>query len=79
MKKSVFGKLPALCAALLLAACAAGEPTSTAAPAGESAPAQTAETPAPTETPAATPAPTLAPAAAARITLQLKSGADNAP
>ena len=67
MKKSVFGKLPALCAALLLAACAAGEPTSTAAPAGESAPAQTAETPAPTETPAATPAPTLAPAAAAPL------------
>lgn len=64
MKTSVFGKLPALCAALLLAACAAGGPASTAAPAGESAPAQTAATPAPTETPAATPAPTLAPAAA---------------
>ena len=64
MRRSLFGKLPALCAALLLAACAAGGPASTAAPAGESAPAQTAETPAPTETPAATPAPTLAPAAA---------------
>lgn len=65
MRKPRAAALPLLCAALLLAACAAGAPASSAPPAGESTSAKTEEAPA--EEPAETPAPTLAPAAAAPL------------